>query len=40
MEGKPLQKTEEGLGEEINNMFMNLMVLKTLEKQLRHFVYC
>lgn len=29
MEGKPLEKTEEGLGEEINNMHMNLTVLKT-----------
>lgn len=29
MEGKPLEKTEEGLGEEINNTHINLSVLKT-----------
>lgn len=34
MEGKPLEKNEEGLGEDINNVHMNLSVLKT------HFVYC
>lgn len=29
MEGKPLEKTDEGLGEEIKNMHINLSVLKT-----------
>lgn len=29
MKGKPLEKTEEGLGEEIKNMHINLSVLKT-----------
>lgn len=29
MEGKPLEKNDEGLGEEINNIHMNLTVLET-----------